>query len=156
MAILKTDHIFIGNIETVFSGIKQFRKYPKYLPGVSGATIYPPTKKDSVCLARFEINMVKTFYYTLNFFETAPTNIWWTLEDSNLMTKNEGSWLLSSMGFKKTKAVYTLDSEFDGFLLNSLAGSMSEKMMPSVLEGFQEMIKEHALTVAVSDQKNQK
>ncbi len=156
MSTLKTEHIFVGSIESVFSGIRQFKKYPKYLPGVTGATIYPPTRKGSVLMARFEIDMVKTFYYTLSFFETPPTKIWWDLEDSNLMAKNKGSWELSPKGPDKTLAIYTLESEFDSFIVDALAGSMSESMMPSILEAFQKMITDHAMAISAADQKNRK
>ena len=92
MAELETSHVFNGNINKVFAGIGKFNRYPEFIPGVTSIQVLPsPAGSKAKCIVRYELNIVKTFYYTIEMFEEAPHRIWWTLVDSNLMKRNEGA-----------------------------------------------------------------
>ena len=96
MAKLETDHIFRGSVAETFEGIRQYERYPDYLPGVTKVKLLEPKAPGSTCQVRYEINIIKKFYYVLNMFEDKPGRIWWSLDDSNLMKGNDGEWELSA------------------------------------------------------------
>ena len=140
MAKLETEHIFSGTVTECFQGIKQYGKYPDYMPGITSANILPPRLDGSSCQARYEINIIKSFYYVLDLFETEPNKIWWQLADSNIMKSNEGSWLLQEAGKNKVRAVYTLEVKFKGLVPSAITDKVAQANLPLMLSGFQRLI----------------
>src|SRR5437773_789887 len=116
MAAIQITHQFNGDLKKVFAGIKSYAKYPDFLPGVQKIEVNPAVAKGSVCQVRYELNIIKTFFYVLDMFEDQPKKLWWTMADSNLMKANEGRWDFKAGAKGKTEAVYTLDVQFRGFV----------------------------------------
>lgn len=142
MASLTTVRIFQGNPLEVFKGIRRFDQYPKYLPMVSEISIDPPVAPKSTALVTFKINIVKTFYYSINVFESPPERMWWELQESNLMKKSNGSWLLVAHGAKETKATYTLDIAFKGLIPQMMIDKVTQSSLEPMMDGFQKLIDE--------------
>ena len=144
MAVVETKYIFNGNIEKVFQGLIKYDLYPKYLPGMTGVKILPPESKGAVCQVRYELNIVKTFFYTLEMFHDEPTSITWNLIDSNLMKKSTGSWTLSKVkGGKTTEGAYLLDITFKGFVPSMITDPIAKANLPVMFAGFQKLIDEN-------------
>jgi ribosome-associated toxin RatA of RatAB toxin-antitoxin module len=140
MAVLETSHVFNGDINNVFRALGQFDKYPEFIPGVTGIKISPaPNGSKAQCLLRTELNIVKTFFYTNEMFAEEPNRIWWTMVDSNLMKKNEGSWTLTAQG-DKTHAVYKLDVSFKGLVPSMVTDQIAKANLPAMFAGFQRLI----------------
>jgi len=142
VAELKTEHVFEGAVESVFDGIRQYALYPKYLPGVTRIDVLPPKKPGSVAQVRYELKLIKSFFYTLNMFEKSPSDIHWDLDDSNLMKKSNGSWKLSPAGEGQTKAIYSLDIAFSGFVPQKVVDQITKANLPLTFKGFQKLIDE--------------
>lgn len=141
MAELETTHIFNGEIDRVFKAICKFDQYPKYLPGVTGIQVEPATKgSNAKCHVRYELNIVKTFHYTLAMQDEAPRKIWWNLVDSNLMKQNDGGWEFESAGPGKTKATYRLDIRFKGLVPSMITDQIAKANLPMMFAGFQKLI----------------
>ena len=140
LAELTTDHIFDAGIDEVFAGLGRFEKYPQYIPGVTGIAVLPPTKPGSVRRVRYELKIIKSFYYTLHMFEEAPGRIWWELDESNIMKKSNGAWALKDLGNAKTKATYGLDVSFKGLVPSSIVDQITKANLPGMFKGFQELI----------------
>lgn len=140
MAALTVEHIFRGNIEQVFAGCRQYGEYPKYLPGVSAIEVQPAQVPGSSCRVRYDIKLIKTFYYTLNTFEKPPAKIWWNLSESNLMKKSEGSWQFEDLGDGTTKAIYTLDVGFSGLVPQKIVDQVTRANLPALMSGMQKLI----------------
>ncbi len=140
MAKLETEHVFAGNVEDVFEGIIQYEKYPEYLPGVTEIEVLPAEKSGSSCQVRYELNIIKTFYYVLDMYEEKPGKIWWQLAESNLMKENNGSWQLTEKGSEKTAATYSLEIKFKGLVPSAVTNKVAKSSMPAMLEGFQKLI----------------
>ncbi len=146
MASLETETTFNGSLESVFEGIKKYDKYPKYLPGVTRIDVLPPKEKGSVCQVRYELNIVKTFFYVLNMFEEGPKKIWWTLDDSNILKANNGSWTFKPKGKEKSKtqtqthAIYKLDIKFKGLIPGVITDQVAKANLPLMMTGFQKLI----------------
>lgn len=142
MAGVDTDYTFKGDVARCFKAIRQYDKYPKYLPGVMKVDILPPQAEGSICQVRYELNIVKTFFYTLNMYEEEPHKIYWNLEESNLMKKNDGAWSFKASGKDKTVAHYTLEVAFKGLVPGPIVNKVTEASLPTMFAGFQTMITE--------------
>lgn len=140
MAKLEKVHTFDGTVEQVFAAIRQYSKYGDYLPGVTRTVVLPAAQSGSSCQVRYELNLIKTFYYVLHMFEKSPTSISWTLADSNLMKENDGSWSFSDLGDGKTKAIYTLDIKFKGLVPSVITDQVAKANLPMMFSGFQRLI----------------
>ncbi len=143
MAKLETEHTFLGNINQVYEGLRQYERYPDYLPGVTGISVLPAKSSESTCRIRYELKIIKEFYYTLNMYEEAPHSIWWDLDESNIMKANNGSWKLAEAE-DKTKAVYTLDIKLKGLVPRAVTDKVAEANLPGMLSGFQKLIQDAA------------
>ena len=140
MATLTTERIFKGKLSEVFEGLRRFDLYPKYLPMVSEITVDPPRIPQSMSLVTFKINLVKTFYYSLNMFEAPPDRLWWELEESNIMKKSNGSWHLSAHGPHETKSTYSLDVAFKGLIPQMMIDKITQSSLEPMLDGLQRLI----------------
>lgn len=140
MSELETSHIFEGSKERVFRAICQFDQYPKYLPGVTGIEVLPSQSAKSKCMVRYEISLIKTFFYTIEMFEQSPNRIWWHLVESNLMKENNGSWDFKPAGKGKTEALYRLDAKFKGLVPSMVTDQIAKANLPLMFAGLQKLI----------------
>jgi ribosome-associated toxin RatA of RatAB toxin-antitoxin module len=141
MAELEVKHVFNGDVNKVFRALGQFELYPEFIPGVTATKVLPVAAGSKAkCLVRTELNIVKTFYYTIEIFEEAPNKIWWSLVDSNLMKTNNGSWNLSAGGGNQTTVIYKLDVAFRGLVPSMITDQIAKANLPAMFEGFQKMI----------------
>jgi coenzyme Q-binding protein COQ10 len=140
MADVSMTQIFQGPIEAVFKAIGKFDQYPNYIPGVTGISVQKSNNPKARCEVRYELNIVKTFHYTLTMFEESPTRIWWELSDSNLMKANSGQWLFESISPSETKATYTLDVKFKGLVPSMITDQIAKANLPLMFAGFQKLI----------------
>jgi len=140
LAKFESAHVFDGVPVEVFQALKRYELYPKYLQGVTSIEVLPPKAKGSTAIVKYEVNLIKKFHYSLNMFEEEPGRIWWTLEDSNLMKANDGSWKLTGKGTQQTQAVYTLDVKFKGLMPSAITDQVAKANMPSMFQGFQKLI----------------
>ena len=141
MAIIETTHVFQGNINKVFSAIGQFDRYPEFIPGVTAIQVLPaPGTNKAKCQVRTELNIVKTFFYTIEIFQEAPNKIWWTMAESNLMKQNNGGWTLSAQGDSQTAAIYKLDVTFKGLVPSMITDQVAKANLPGMFAGFQKLI----------------
>jgi ribosome-associated toxin RatA of RatAB toxin-antitoxin module len=144
MAEVEKTEIFKGDLQKVYKAISKFEEYPKYLPGVTGIKVAKSPNPKAKCLVTYELNIVKTFHYTLEMFEDAPKRIWWTMTDSNLMKVNSGSWDFEDLGDGTTKATYKLDVKFKGLVPSMITDPIAKANIPLMFSGFQKLIDETA------------
>jgi ribosome-associated toxin RatA of RatAB toxin-antitoxin module len=139
MADVKAQHIFKGSIDQVFQGLTDYESYPDYIPGVVNIELYEPLEDGAELSIRYELNLIKKFHYTLNMFHEGNNKIRWSLHDSNLMKKNNGSWTLTE---KKSSvdALYELDIKFKGLVPSAIVKKLTETSLPAMFEGFQSLI----------------
>jgi ribosome-associated toxin RatA of RatAB toxin-antitoxin module len=141
MAELETTHIFKGHINKVFAALGEYPRYPEFIPGVTGIKVLPPPPgSQAKCLVRYEINIVKTFFYTIEMFDNGKDRIWWTMTESNLMKKNDGEWSLTDRGGTETHATYKLDVTFKGLVPSMITDQVAKANLPGMFAGFQKLI----------------
>jgi len=140
---VETEHIFSSGIHETFEGIRQYDQYPEYLPGISKLIVLPAKKKNSTCQVRYEINLIKQFYYVIDMFEESPQKIWWNLAESNLMKMNNGEWQLSETNENQTHATYNLEVKFKGLVPSAVTNKVIQANLMATLNGFQSLIDDH-------------
>ncbi|MEZ4741158.1 MAG: SRPBCC family protein [Bdellovibrionota bacterium] len=133
-------HTFTGSIDEVFAGIRDYDSYPEYLPGVTQVQVLPAQETGSICQVRYDLNLVKKFYYILNMYEESPHKIWWDLAESNLMKENAGSWTLKGAKKASTEANYQLEVKFKGLIPSAVTDKIAKANLPAMFAGFQELI----------------
>jgi ribosome-associated toxin RatA of RatAB toxin-antitoxin module len=143
MAKLETEHVFNGKVEAVFAALGKYELYPKYLPGVQAVEVLPASAEGSSAQVRYDLKIIKEFFYTLDMFETSPSEIRWELNESNIMKLNTGSWKLSPSGKGKTRAVYSLEIKFRGLIPSAITDKVAQANLPSMFAGFQKLIDEN-------------
>lgn len=144
MSEVDTEYKFNGDIDKVFAVISNYQRYPEFIPGVTNIEVLAPQAKGSKCQVRYDINIIKSFYYTLDMFEEAPGRIWWSLADSNIVKSSNGSWTLKSTGKDKTTALYKLDVKFKGLIPSAITDQVAKANLPAMMAGFQKMIDQSA------------
>lgn len=142
MSELVVEHIFPGEVAAVFRAIRQYQRYPDYVPGVTAIQVLPPVDKGSTCQVRYDLKLIKSFHYTLNMFEESPTKIWWNLAESNLMKRSSGSWTLAPLEGKRTRAVYTLDVGFSTFIPQKVVDQLTKANIPLLMSGMERLIRD--------------
>jgi ribosome-associated toxin RatA of RatAB toxin-antitoxin module len=141
MAELETTQYFKGDIKKVFKALGQYSRYPEFIPGVTSIQVLPPPAGSTAkCLVRYEINVVKTFFYTLEMFDNGADKIWWNMTESNLMKKNDGSWTLKPSDSGDTAAIYKLDISFKGLVPSMITDQVAKANLPGMFAGFQKLI----------------
>ena len=140
MAAIEIEQIFQGSRDLVFDAIRRYDLYPKYLPGVQKVEILSGQKPGVSQQVRYELNIIKTFYYVLNMRESSPSTIEWDLDDSNIMKANSGSWTFTAAGKNKTAAIYRLDVKFKGLVPSMITDKIAAANLPMMMAGFQKLI----------------
>jgi ribosome-associated toxin RatA of RatAB toxin-antitoxin module len=140
VAELTIEEVFAGDIELVFTAIRQYQKYPDYLPGVTKIEVLPAKAPGSACQVRYDLKFIKTFFYTLDMFEEKPKKIWWRLADSNLLQVSNGSWTLSTAADGQTTALYSIEVGFSGFVPGKVVDQITKANLPMMMKGFQRLI----------------
>src|SRR5689334_22773419 len=91
-------------IETVFDGIRDYEKYPEYLPEVKAVKVKRTGDEAQV---DYEVDVIKRIKYSIKMKETRPTRLEWSFISGEMMKDNKGSWIFEPAGEGKTKATYT-------------------------------------------------
>jgi ribosome-associated toxin RatA of RatAB toxin-antitoxin module len=140
VAQLETKHVFKGTVDQVFKAITNYQEYPNFLPGVTNAIVESSDKPKGIQRVRFDLNLIKTFYYVLDMTAKAPDHISWELTDSNLMKSNSGEWRLTPKGKTQTEATYVLDIKFKLLVPSAITDKVAKANLGNMFEGFQKII----------------
>ena len=140
MSGVVTEHVFSGAIGKVFLAFTSYEDYPTYIPYVQSVKVLPALAPGAACSARYELNLIKHFFYTLNLYHEEPNLIRWELQDSDILKTSSGSWQWSAQGKTKTKAIYTVEVEPKMFVPKMLVNQLTKTALPATLEGFQRLI----------------
>ena len=144
MAELTAEHVFNAPFPQVAQAIRSFEKFPKYLPGVTAVQVLAPGKAGTSARVRFEMKLVKTFFYTIHVYDDGPTRLRWELAESNFLKKVIGSWDLVDLGPGKTKGVYTLDVGFPALVPQMVVDQVTKANLPLLFRGYESLARDLA------------
>lgn len=121
--------------EKLLAVIGDFERYPEFLPEVKKVAVVK--REGATAEVSYEIDVIKRVEYTLRHTVDGNT-VRWTLLRSNLLKKNEGSWVLQPQGDGSTLATYSLELAFGGFIPvpSSVTTKLAETSLPALLENY--------------------
>jgi coenzyme Q-binding protein COQ10 len=117
----------------VYALITDYERYPEFLPEMTAVSIL--SRHDNVVVARFDLELMMRFSYTLRLEEEPPAAVRWTLESASMMVSNSGAWQLVAEG-DKTRATYVLEVELKGLIPKSVKDRLLGLTLPQTLERF--------------------
>jgi coenzyme Q-binding protein COQ10 len=123
----------------VYGLITDYERYPEFLPEMTSVSIV--SRHDNVVVARFDLELMMRFSYTLRLQQDPPAAVRWTLESAGMMVANSGSWQLVAEG-DKTRATYVLEVELKGLIPKSVKDRLIGLTLPQTLERFKRRAEE--------------
>ena len=138
--------LFKGSVEQVFAGISDYGLYPRFVTGVHATTFVDQVDPGASCGVRYDLKLIKSFYYILDMYHSDLDSIAWQMRSSNLLSHNAGSWTFEAQGESITKAIYELDIGFKIFVPNRITKKLTETSLPLMFKGVQDLI-DHRISV---------
>jgi ribosome-associated toxin RatA of RatAB toxin-antitoxin module len=105
------------------------------MDGVSNTTIL--SREGSKVLAKYDLNVIKTFSYVLELTEN-QNGLTWTFSEGDIFAVNSGSWELNDLGDGTTEVTYNIEVEIKikmmgtGMITKKLVNTSLPSMMKSV------------------------
>lgn len=120
-----------------YQTVLDFDSYPKFVTGV----IKSQTEKisDNKVKANVELEMIKRLHYTIDVEHSRSeevAQVSWTLIDSDILKKNNGSWTIKSKGPSQTEVTYSLDVEFKIAVPGLILKGLIKKSLPQAIKEF--------------------
>ncbi len=140
MAQAEINEVLSVGIDKLWDAIVRYEDYPSFVEGCTGVKV--ERKGPGQARAAYNVSMIKDITYQLDHKEDKQKGlVEWTLVDSDFMKKNNGRWILKSLGPNKTDVTYSIEIEFNiavpGFILNRLV----KGNLPAMLKGFEKRAK---------------
>ena len=121
-------------VEKVFAVIKDYERYPEFLPEVKSTRI--SNRQGDEVDVQYEVDVLKKIRYTLRLKEEPPNRISWTFVEGELMRDNRGHWLLEDLGGGKTRATYNIEMKLGPLVPKSIVNVLVDSSLPKMLEAF--------------------
>lgn len=121
-------------MEKVFAVIKDYERYPEFLPEVKSTRI--SNRQGDEVNVHYEVDVLKKIRYTLRLKEEPPSRISWTFVEGDLMRDNRGHWLLEDLGGGKTRATYNIEMKLGPLVPKSIVNALVDSSLPKMLEAF--------------------
>lgn len=134
----KQSIIFNKPPEHCFKLISQYERYPEFLEEMSHVHI--ERQESGYMLVQFELDLLIRVTYSLHIFHEEAHRIHWSLDNSNIMKKNDGSWSLEALDDGSTKASYALEIVLKGVIPPSVTSKLAGTTLPKTLQAFKTYI----------------
>lgn len=134
MASASRTEVVDVDINKLYDVLVDYEKYPEFVDGVSGIKVL--AKDEKTAKVEYNLNMIKSFKYTINLKQERPSHLSWTLDSGDLFKKNDGEWKLKDLGNGKTEVTYSLDLDFKMFAPSSILSALTEKNLPTMMGSF--------------------
>ncbi|MDP7321084.1 MAG: SRPBCC family protein [Bacteriovoracaceae bacterium] len=135
MASAERTEIMEASLENILSVLKDYEAYSEFMDGVSKVTVI--NRDGNKVKAKYDLNVIKKFSYTLN-LEESETGISWSFDEGDIFSVNSGSWSLKDLGDGTTEVTYKVEVEIKvkmmgtGMITKKLVNTSLPSMMKSV------------------------
>ncbi len=137
MAKATTSDVFKCTKSEFYKIITDYEKYPEFLSEVKSCKILKtegPRK-----LVEFQVQLMKTFKYTLWMTEVENSSVDWEFVSGDLFKTNSGSWKLQEDG-GKCRATYSLDVTFTMFVPGPIANTLVNVNLPNMISSYHQRV----------------
>lgn len=122
-------------LQTVHDVITDYAAYPEFLDSVGTVTVAESSEAGALVTYAIEV-LKKKVHYTLAMVHEGPDRVSWSLHDSNVMKRSDGSWQLEALGDDRTRATYTVDVKPRGFVPGPVVKALTGRALPATVEAF--------------------
>ncbi len=133
-----TEVIIEAPIEQVYEVITDFEKYPEFLDETRRVEVIEMTEDSAQ--VDFEIKVIKTIRYTLDYVLTPGQGIEWTFVEGDGFKDCFGSWKLEEVEPGVTEATYEVDVSFGLFVPKKITEMLVGKNLPNLMQSFKERV----------------
>ena len=134
MQLIEENMNFAAPKDVVMNVITDYSRYPEFLPEIY--QVIEVSRDGATAVVEFQIEVLMKIAYQLRITESVPDSISWVLEDSKVLTVNDGSWTLTEKDDGTTDVVYGLRLELKGRIPASVSDRLTGKALPETLERF--------------------
>lgn len=120
--------------KVIYEVVADFESYPEFLPDAKNVVIESSNGKGMV--ASFEIKVIKTIHYSLQFKLHPPKKLSWTYVKGDLFKNNVGSWEFEELKKGQTKATYSVEVDFGLFIPKAIINMLVGSNLPAMMERF--------------------
>jgi ribosome-associated toxin RatA of RatAB toxin-antitoxin module len=117
-----------------YSVVADYNHYPEFVEGMTECVVIEQGKKGA--RVKFVLDLIKRVEYTIQTVEKPGKSLEWSLVESNLLHKNNGSWHLKSVGDGETEVTYSLEVGFGLFVPGFIVDRLTKHMLPKMLDSF--------------------
>lgn len=133
-----------ASVPMVQEVIWDFARYPEFVPHIEQAQILQ-TSEDRKRV-RFTVNLLRRLSYTLDLQSTAGKGLVWSLVEGPFQ-RNEGGWVLQSLGPDRTLATYHIDVSLNAFTPRFIEDRLIAQSLPENLKAFRDEAQRRASLV---------
>lgn len=139
MAKASTTEVFNCTPEQFFKIISDYEKYHEFLAEVKQCKVLKTEGNRK--LVEFNVQVMKSFKYTLWMTETANQSITWEFAGGDLFKTSSGSWKLENEA-GKTRASYAVDATFSMFVPGPIANALVSVNLPNMIGSYHKRVKQ--------------
>jgi len=121
--------------KVIYEVVSDFESYPDFLPDVKKTSV---TKKGKGVQAEFEISVIKTIRYTLDFSLVPNKKVSWTFVKGDVFKDNSGEWTFEEVKKGQTKVTYSVDVDFGLFVPSLITKKLVGSNLPTMMKRFKE------------------
>lgn len=121
--------------KVIYEVVSDFESYPEFLPDVKSTSV---VKKGKGVQADFEISVIKTIHYTLEFSLVPNKKVSWTFVKGDLFKDNTGEWTFEEVKKGQTKVTYAVDVDFGLFVPSMITKKLVGSNLPTMMKRFKE------------------
>jgi ribosome-associated toxin RatA of RatAB toxin-antitoxin module len=123
--------------DKLFDVITDYEKYTQFLQALGLVDVRIDSDEGSTKVVTTWVKKMGTkVSYTLRYTEDRPRSLRWTLVKGQMMSMNDGSWVLEEAGPGKTRATYSIAVRFGMLVPKTLINIMVSKELPTMLDAF--------------------
>ncbi|NUN06709.1 MAG: SRPBCC family protein [Bdellovibrio sp.] len=139
MAKASTTEVFNCTPEQFFKIISDYEKYHEFLAEVKQCKVLKT--EGSRKLVEYNVQVMKSFKYSLWMSETPPHGITWEFASGDIFKTSVGSWKLENEA-GKTRATYTVEATFSMFVPGPLANALVSVNLPNMISSYHKRVKQ--------------
>jgi ribosome-associated toxin RatA of RatAB toxin-antitoxin module len=120
----------------LYEVITDFESYPQFLDEMRHVEVIKKTAKSAQ--VEYEIKVIKTIHYTLDYKLTPNKKVAWTFVEGDTFKDCFGSWTLLEKKSGVTEATYDLNITFGLFVPKKITEMLVGRNLPNLMKSFKE------------------
>lgn len=139
MAGVERTEVFDVPAEKIYQVLVDYASYPEFVDGVTSIEVHH--QDDASAKVTYNLNLIKTFSYTLNLSHEPNKSVSWSLVDGDFFKTNNGRWTLNDLGDGRTEVTYSLDVDFKVMVPRMISNKLTKSNLPSMMKSYHQRAK---------------